>query len=331
MSKKKATPRRFLRNSETGIWRDCRLKWYLTFVLGFQTNRVNPAFWLGTLVHLALSEWYLGRTTDPAHMFYEIGRETIEQMREAKITAEGQDLDLDNIAELEKWLHVGTVMLEGYQEWDKRHRDFDVIDSELSYYVDLEDANGSPFTFVGRFDLLTENSEGIRVGDFKTAADFRAMKTVHTDMQFRRYPWMVREAHPEWAEQVVGSMWLGLRKIAPSPRSKPPYFDRVLIDLTEGEYEQVKIEVQSEAADIVGTEVELQWDDPRRYIYPSPTVDCTWKCDYFRNGLCSAWRSGLDPTKYGEGYGSWGNDPYQEYRDDFDGAVVIGLNEGGSK
>lgn len=331
MSKRKTATQRFVRNSETSIWRECRLKWYLTFVLGFETNRVNPAFWLGTLVHLALSEWYLGKTTDPAHLFYEIGGETIDQMRTEKITAEGKDLDLDNLGELEKWHRIGTVMLEGYQEWDATHRDFDVLDSELSYYVDLEDANGVPFTFVGRFDILTENSEGIRVGDFKTAADFRAMKTIHTDMQFRRYPWMVREAHPQWADQVVGSMWLGLRKIAPSSRSKPPYFERVLIDLTESEYEQVKREVQAEVAEITSVEAGiLEGHDERLMIYPSPTVDCTWKCDYFRNGLCSIFRSGLDPTDYGQNYGSWGNDPYKEYRDDFDGAVTIGLSDGGN-
>jgi hypothetical protein len=331
LMKTEAATKRFLRNSETSIWRECRLKWYLTFVEGFLTNRVNPAFWLGTLVHLALSEWYLGKTTDPAHLFYEIGRETIEQMRTSAITADGVDLDLDNLAELERWLVVGVAMLEGYQEWDATHRDFDVLDSELSYYVDLDDANGTPFTFVGRFDILTENSEGIRVGDFKTAADFRAMKTIHTDMQFRRYPWMVREAHPQWADQVIGSMWLGLRKIVPSARSKPPYFERVLVDLTEGEYEQVKIEVQAEAADIIALEQVLALDstDPRQYIYPNPTVDCGWKCDYFRNGLCSVWRAGLDPTNFGDNYGSWGNDPYKEYREDFDGAVTIGLGEGG--
>lgn len=322
---------RFIRNSETSTWRECRLKWYLIYVLGFLTNRVNPAFWLGTLVHLALSEWYLGNIKDPAHFFSDLGRQTIDQMRTDKISAEGIDLDLDNVAELEHWLVVGRAMLEGYQDWDKKHRDFDVIDSELSYYIDTENANGTPFTFVGRFDILTENSEGIRVGDFKTAASFRAMKTIHTDMQFRRYPWMVREAHPAWADSVVGSMWLGLRKIAPNNRSKPPYFERVLIDFTEGEYEQVKREVQAEAADIMVIEdILADGTDPRSYIYPSPSQDCSWRCDFFRNGLCSLWRSGVnDITKFGQNYGKWGNDQYTEYRDDFSGAVTIGLSEGG--
>ena len=229
------------------------MKWYISHVLGFKSTVTNPNFWLGTLVHHVLSEWYLGRTPDPELMFYQIGLEQIEEMRSAKITSQGIDLDLEHIAVLEKWLRVGTEMMAGYVIWDAKHRDFDVIDSEVSYYIDLEDAKGRPFTFVGRFDLLTENSEGIRVTDFKTAADFRAMTTVHTDMQFRRYPWMVMEAHPEWADQVAGSMWIGLRKIAPSGRSKPPYFERVLIDLSPGEFEQVKREVQAEAADIIET------------------------------------------------------------------------------
>ena len=326
------TTTRFIRNSETSTWRECRLKWYLTFILGFQSNRVNPHFWLGTLVHLALSEWYLGNVPNPAHFFWEIANETLSQMRTEKITAEGVDLDLDNLADLDKFLLVGVAMLEGYEDWDKENRDFDVIDSELSYYIDLEDANGTPFTFVGRFDILTENSEGIRVRDFKTAADFRAMTTIHTDMQFRRYPWMVRAAHPKWKDQVVGSMWLGLRKIVPSGRSKPPYFNRVLIDLTEGEFEQVEREVKAEAADMIGVEQDLALGstDPRDFIYPSPSVDCSWRCDFFKNGLCSLWRAGTDNvTDFGQGYGNWGNDPYKEYREDFDGAVTIGLSEGG--
>jgi hypothetical protein len=316
---------RLLRNSEGSTWRECRLKWYLTFILGFNSTGVNPNFWLGNLVHYVLSEWYLGRTTDPAHLFWELAEASLQELQEAKVDLAGELIMLENIEVLTKWARVGTAMIEGYQEWDAEHRDFDVLDSELSYYLDLEDDDGRPFTLAGRIDLLTENSDGIRVVDFKTAADFRAEKTVDQDPQFRRYPWMVRAAHPEWAGEIAGSAWFALRKIEPSGRSKPPYFKRVLIDInSEGEWEQVGVELHAEATALLSTEERLaeRPDLLRNLIYPSPTVDCSWKCDYFQNGLCKVYRSGRDPSKFGQNYGSWGNDHYEEYKLDIKGAVT---------
>ncbi len=314
---------RLVRNSETSTWRECRLKWYLTYVAGFDGHGVNPNFWLGNLVHYVLSEWYLKRTTDPAHLFWELAEASLKELQEGTISLEGEEVYVENIGELTKWQRIGTAMVEGYQIWDADHRDFDVIDSELSYFIDLETLNGQPFTFVGRLDLLTENSEGIRVHDFKTAADFRAAKWIDQDPQFRRYPWMVRQAHPDWAEDVVGSMWVGLRKIEPSKRSKPPYFDRVPIDLTAAEYEQVGVELLAEVTEILMTENALAAGQPmREVIYPSPTVDCTWRCDFYRNGLCQVFRSGRDPLDFGQNYGTWGKDNYEEYKLDIKGAVT---------
>ena len=321
---------RLVRNSETSVWRDCKLKWFLTFRLGFLSNRINKNFWLGTLVHYVLHDFYLGLTPDPAHLFWEMGTESIEQERSSNISTTGQDFDYDEMEDLHDYLQLGVIMLEGYQEWDASHRDFDVIDSELSYYVDMTDAADRPFTFVCRIDLLAENSEGIRAVDFKTAKDFRDLRRIDQDNQFRRYPMAVRLAHPAWAEEVAGSTWIGLRKIAPSARSKPPYFGSFPIDLTNREYEHVELELRAEVSEIQAVEARLDaGEDHRRFIYPNPTFDCSWKCEYFRNGLCQAWRSGLDPQQYGDNYGTWGTDPYHEYRTDATIAVPIGRREGG--
>jgi len=312
------------------VWRDCRLKWYLTFQEGFLTKQVNPNFWLGTLVHQALSSWYLKETTDPAHMFHELGEESIEQERQAVLEASGQDLDYDNVEDLLDYLHLGTVMLEGYQDWDAEHRDFDVIDSELAYYLPLTTIDGQGFTFVARLDLISENSDGIRPIDFKTAKDFRAIKTLDQDMQFRRYPWVMRMSHPEWAEDVIGSIWLGLRKIAPSNRSKPPYFGKEEVDLTDAEFEGVGQELIAEVTEMLAVERRLDaGEDHRNMIWPTPTFDCSWKCTYFRNGLCQVWRAGLDVRQFGDVHGTFDNDPYAEYKEDFKGAVSIGRREGG--
>ena len=327
-----ATARRFVRNSETSLWRECRLKWYLSYYLGFLTDTINPNFWLGTLIHQALSEWYLDRVQHPAHYFWWLAEESITQERGFSISIDGSDFEMDYLADLEKYQKMGVAMLEGYLEWAaEHHSDFDVLDSELSYFVDLVTHHGRPFTFVGRFDMLTEDSEGLRVQDFKTAKDFRAIQTVDQDPQFRRYPWMLTEAHPEWADDVAGSQWIGLRKIIPSSRSKPPYFDTVPIDLTSAELAGAKREVVSEVTEMLVVEETLQaGTNTADVIYPSPTFDCSWKCQFFKNGMCQSWRAGLDVTEYGKLHGSWNNDPYAEYKDDFDTAVLtIGRREGG--
>jgi hypothetical protein len=301
-------------------------------VLGFLSNKINRHFWLGTLVHFVLSEYHLGKTTDPAHLFQEIGSQLIEYERIEEITIDGEVLDWDNVAELEDYLKLGTAMMEGYVDWYREHDDFDVIDTELSYYIQMQDLKDRDFTMVARLDRLTENSEGIRVGDFKTCADFRDEKWIDLDQQFRRYPWMVRKAHPEWSSEVVGSEWIALRKMAPSSRSKPPYFNKKDIDLTEGDYEEIERELVAEVTALFDLEQQLaDTDDPRLVIYPNPMERCSWDCDYFGNGMCQAWRRGLDVTEYGENFGEWGVDPYIEYKEDWETAVpvVIGRREEG--
>lgn len=319
-----------VRNSEFSVLRRCRLKWFFTFWLGFLSARINKHFWLGGLVHYALSEYHLGRTTDPAHLFWQIGTELINEERSAKVSIDGVEIEFDNVSELEESLRLGVAMLEGYQEWFTE--DFDVLDSELSYYLQLEDNKNRPFTMVARLDRLDENSEGIRVTDFKTCADFRDQKWIDQDQQFRRYPWMVREAHKDWADEVSGSRWVALRKIEPSSRSKPPYFMDKVIDITPEEFVEIGREIRAEATELFDLEESLKKSkDFRDVIYPNPMERCSWDCDYFSNGLCQAWRRGLDVTEFGTHWGHWGVDPYIEYRDDWETAVpvVIGRREEG--
>ena len=321
-----------VRNSELSVLRRCKLKWYFTFWLGFLSSKINKHFWLGTLVHFALSEYHLGRTTDPAHLFNQVGKELIAAERIDPITVGGEVIEFDNVAELEIALELGTAMLEGYVDWHKQNDDFDVIDTELGLYIQMQDYYDRPFTMVARLDLVQENSEGVRVRDFKTAADFRDQKWIDQDQQFRRYPWMLRQAHPDWASDVIGSEWVALRKMKESNRSKPPYFMRELIDLTEEDFVEVGHELRAEATDLFDLEAKLQeGGDVRQVIYPNPMERCTWDCDYSSNGLCQAWRRGLDVTEFGDHFGQWGVDPYIEYKDEWAVAVpvVIGRREEG--
>lgn len=312
------------RNSELSVYLRCKLKWYFTFQLGFLSDKINWHFWLGTLVHYSLSEYHLGRTTDPAHLFYEITENWIAAERMESVTVKGIDLDFDNVADLENAQRLGIGMLEGYIDWQAEHDDIDGIDTELAYYIEMEDNNGRKFTFVCRLDLLGENSEGIRVRDFKTAGDFRDQKTVDTYQQFRRYPWAVRKAHPDWADEVIGSEWMGLRKIVPSSRSKPPYFLRVRIDLLPEDYEQIEKELIAEVTDLLDYEEKLEKaGNPRDVLYPNPQERCSWDCDYYRNGMCAAWRRGIDVTELGKAHGEWGVDPYLEYREEWESAVPV--------
>ena len=325
---------RYVRNSETEVWRDCRLKWYFSYYLGFLSEGINPNFWLGTFVHYALSEWYMGRTPHPAHLFWTISEDWLEANRSASIAIDGDDLEYDEWAEIRKYQDLGISMLEGYVAWAQEHDDFDVIDSELAYWLELEDHRGFPFVFVCRFDLLTENSEGIRVRDFKTASDFRDRAVVRTYQQFRRYPWVVTQAHPDWADDVVGSAWVGLRKVIPSARSKPPYFATELIDLSPEELAASGQELITDVTQILVVEEQLQQGaEPRVMINPNPNFNCSWKCTFYKNGLCELWRTGAEDDEISAAgllHGSWGNDPYAEYKEDEPGSVLaIGRREGG--
>lgn len=324
---------RYLRNSESEVWRECRLKWFIAYYSGFLSDIINPNFWLGNFVHYCLSEWYLGHCDNPAHLFWMITEEWFNEHIDFEVTIGGEDVDFDDLTQIKEYQTLGIEMLEGYVNWAAEHDDFDVLESELAYYVPLTDLNGREFTYVCRIDLLGENSEGIRVRDFKTAKDLRDAVAVHTYTQFRRYAWAVAEAHSDWADEVAGSAWVALRKMNPNtnPRSKPPYYDTELVDMTPEDIAGTKIELIAEASEILRVEAELNDGvDPREVIYPNPRFDCTWRCDFFRNGLCANWRAGMDITEPGKLHGSWGNDPYEEYKSDDETSILtIGRREGG--
>lgn len=314
---------RFLRNSETGAWRDCKLKWYFYHFLGFKSSKINKHFWLGTFIHHALSEWYLGNCSDPTHLFWMCTEEWLESSRGVQVVMGDETIDYNPYEDLEEYQRIGMAMLEGYVEWAATNDDFDVLDSEHALYIPMETFDGEQFTFVCRLDMLTENSEGIRTPDFKTAGDFRDADVVHTFPQFRRYPMAVQMAHPEWADEVIGSSWIALRKIAPSGRSKPPYFMSLPIDLTPEQLQSTYLELRAEATDIISTEHLLSdTKNHREIIYPTPTSDCKWKCEFFSNGLCHTWRSMGDVAEQGLLHGSWDNSHYAEYHDDYEESIL---------
>lgn len=315
-----------VRQSELAVFNDCLLKWYFSFYKGFLSSRINKHFWLGTLVHFCLSEFHLGRTTDPAHLFYSMADELIDYERGPQVTIGDEELDYNEVYELEQYRQLGIAMLEGYQEWisDPMNGDFEVIDTELAIYLQIEDLEGRTFTYVGRYDAVVENSEGIWIPDFKTAATFRDEDTVHTYQQFRRYPWALGRIHPEWKDEIAGAMWIALRKIEPSNRSKPPYFKRQLIDIRPDEHQGIENEVLAEATAMLTLEEKLDNGvNPRSVIYPSPKESCKWMCDYFQNGMCMLWRTGKEYYEIGEAHGTWDNDPYLEYRAEWSDAVPV--------
>lgn len=286
---------RYISNSEVQTFKDCRRKWWLAYYRGLKKKQIRPTgpLAIGGRIHRALEAWYVpdGHTrTDPRDA---LERCIVDDYSSLVTHYDGPaSIPEDLHSTFKKEADLERVMLEGYMQWlEETASDshLKVIAPEMYIEVPFKSPfvhkrfDGRTTTLIGRMDVQVERETDDRQMfiDHKTVADMVGPTlTLHVDEQMLMYLFLQRKDETE-ARKCAGAIYNMLRKVRRSARAKPPFFNRIEVYHNELQLEAFEMHITATINDI--HRVEKQLDSGaghQRIVYPRPTRDCSWKCDF---------------------------------------------------
>ena len=211
-----------LRNSERATYRRCRQKWKWTYDERRAPEVEKGALTFGTLIHLALAEYYppgVKRGPHPALTFRAVYKEHAREF--AQWDEEGNRVDA---------LELGIAMCEGYVDKYGKDPHIEILQPEISMQVDVYDNFGNYLcTWVGQGDAAYRNLLTGRTGflEHKTAKAIEEELRINTgygeqglsyfwagDLYFHHNGWL------KTGEQLDHVMFNWLKKALPDERPK---------------------------------------------------------------------------------------------------------------
>lgn len=173
-----------LRQSERAAFKRCQWAWHMEYVRRKRPIvEVKGAAEFGTLIHVALAEYYLPGGLDtrgphPAETFAKLAKDVVLHVR---------TIDYKNDEEVAKWedfAKLGVIYMEKYMEHYQGDPSWDILDAERRFDVVIPDVRYKPLisekgkkgyrpmvTMVGTFDLCYRDmADGlVKMVDHKTA------------------------------------------------------------------------------------------------------------------------------------------------------------------
>lgn len=299
-------------NSELRSFKECRRRWYLGYVRRLKKNSKElGAASLGTRVHNALAAFYDPDGGGEDAMW------AVFQAQEERDTQAFEEAGEDT-KQLRKEIDLARAMVEGYVEWladEGADRDLEVVAVEQT----VEVASPHPgVNLVAKLDVQVRRiSDGMRMFmDHKTVQDFTTpVKTIHLDEQMLEYHLIERMLQVD--EPTAGAIYNMLRKVKRTGRAKPPFYARHEVYHGDEELRSFYNRVYGVIRDMLTVEAELlQGADHRVVAYPTPTRDCSWKCEFF--SVCPMFDDGSSAEDVLE-LGYHEGDPYARYEDTLGG------------
>lgn len=299
-------------NSELQTWKNCRRKWWLAWYREqqLQTQNFTDVRSTGTRVHRALEAWYVPDGEPRVDPRTALERIVVEDWTAIQELARKNNVDDEHLSALAVEFTGATnlerAMVEGYVEWlaeTGADADLRVIGSEqpivvpLEIDVDLGGRHGTttrPIELIGLLDTrVTRVTDGMRLFiDHKTVGDVNGpVATLPQNEQMLHYhllDWLSSE-HAE--DRCDGALYNMIRRVKRSPRAKPPFYARIEVRHNEYELDAYKRRMLAAAADIiVATERLNRGEHHLDVVYPTPTSQCTWSCDFF--AVCNMFDDG---------------------------------------
>lgn len=283
---------RYRRTSETSTYRDCRQRWYWSYIQRLAPPRTANALAFGTMIHSALEQWYIPgkiRGLNPAIAFRDayLENDTFSQW----------DEDGNKVSSFD----LGMAMLEGYVAKYGTESEIDIVCPERVFEREILDKKGNYLaTYVCKLDAVFRNNLNGRIGllEHKTAKtiDEVRINSGYGDQGLRYWYFanlILREEGILAKGQLLdGVLYNFLRKGMPDERpknaqglalnkdgsvskvQKSPLFVRQWIKFTEQELKQVERRIRAEAWEM------REAEEGRLPIYKNPSKDCSWKCQF---------------------------------------------------
>ena len=256
----------------------CPRAWYLAEFLGLQpidAERVGPLPF-GSRLHLALEIW------NKSHWQQEITSiwRTIEN-REREVF---DSLGYVWSDEAQKENRMGHAMLEGFADWMEEEgilADWEVIGVEVKYgmTVPITMHDGRTVDVVLRSKVDTKErdrrSGALYVQDYKSTSSLTEDSTEVTmsKMQGPLYVKQVRVAEPD--EHVEGVIYTMLRKVLRGPRSKPPYYARLVDPLSESRIQATMSNARAQISRMAAVQDALETGARHSDVTP---YQISWEC-----------------------------------------------------
>lgn len=239
----------------------CRVKWWWRWMCQLQPLKDPVAFAIGDLAHQIHEDWYK----------HSAAQRTVKLMeRRAALNCRSyNDKQLD-----EEGRRLVEGMLVGYAAWALGdHPDSDaaiglVDPTPEKPFIHNLTADGR-IKIKGYIDLPfrpVNKKKTVACVELKTASQFRD-NDVEMLLQNTVYLWALRKEFPK--EQEYELHYREMRKQLPSPRVHAPLFQAQMISRSNEEIDQWARDVESIACDMLDAA-----------IYPTPTKDCAWDCDF---------------------------------------------------
>lgn len=272
---------RWFTNSELSTWRECRRKWYLTYFrkLAPKVKHVGGSRDTGNVVHAVLAHgyehnWEIDIPAAVAYSVYALQENEVHDPECATC-----------IKEISKISELATLMVQGYVEWlaeTGADSDYEILSAETPVSYELPDWPG--VGLLGKLDLKVKRiSDGFSAFmDHKTVQNLGDLpKTAHIDTQFKFYHLLERATSTGVTDGVILNM---MRRVKRTGRANPPFYGRHEVRHNDEELRRFWYQVMAEIGGILEFEQFLTEKVPRighGEIYPSPSKDCSWKCDFF--------------------------------------------------
>lgn len=298
-------------NSEIGMFKECRRKWWLTAYRGLlpkEKSLVGPLP-LGTRVHSAMEAYYAN------------GEDLLEAyallVAEDRVNflASTQSDDPANVTKFNSEAELGRIMLEGYLEWTESEgldSDLEVIASEraISYFPEEFDGR---VELMGKLDLLVRHglTEFYSALDLKTAASFDSYyKMFLLNEQLRMYALLLRKSGGDVV--IDGGVYRILKKVKRSAKAQPPFYQQMNVPVSAKVLASFEERTMGTLHDMVDARDRLDsGENHLRVAYPSPQDSCSWKCPFFAG--CSMFDDGSAVEEWLEDNFEQG-DQYERYR-----------------
>lgn len=213
-----------LRTSERSTFRDCVQKWQWSYLWGLEAKRHRGALTFGTMIHVALAEYYvpgLKRGPHPAETFARLYDENVTD-EFSQWDDEGNKVDARTL---------GIAMLTGYIEEYGDDSYYEILYPEMTFRIDLYDPKGNYLcTYVGSIDGVGRDIRTGRIVLFehKTA---KSIKIVRVNSQYGEQglsywwaatKWLRHEGLMGEDEMVDEVIYNFLRKGMPDERPVDP-------------------------------------------------------------------------------------------------------------
>lgn len=289
-------------NSELQTFKRCRRKWWLAWYRRYmlQTEDFTSVRATGTRVHRALSYWYVPdgeKRVDP--------RDALERVivddwtRVAKLAQERRTTDeqLGELAvEFAQATNLERAMVEGYVQWLEEtgaDAELRITASETPLVVDqVVDMGTTEFgpserevQFIGLLDVrATRITDKVNLFiDHKTVGDLTApVVTLPQNEQMLHYHLLEYLSLDDADVRCDGALYNMLRRVKRSPRAKPPFYDRIEVRHNKFELESYRRRALAATGEILRTIGRLErGEEHHDVVYPSPTPECRWSCDFF--------------------------------------------------